>query len=120
MKNILIADHSRLMREILTKAISTDENIQIIKTVENYEHLSELVKKQDIDWIIITSSVDEQLPVEVKELLIDHPEIGVLAVSPDGSHICLKWFTVHERDLDGLSLDEVTQILSNDILLEEN
>ena len=119
MSKIIIADHNRLLREMLTKAISADEDVKIVKILDSHHNLYEQVQKHEVDWVIISQPDDQdELPSEVKQIWVDYPDTGVLVVSPDGSHLSAKWLEAREQVLDGISLAELLELLSNRAVFE--
>lgn len=119
MRKVLIAEKNRLLREMLTKAMDADADLEIIHPADSYSQLSEEVKKHDIDWIIISMTNGETLPLEIAEILIKHPEIGVLEVAADGNPACVKWLEVHEYILSDITFPDLVQILAEDVVLLE-
>lgn len=119
MSKIIVADHNRLLREMLTKAISADEDVKIVKILDSHNNLYEQVQKHEVDWVIISQPDDqEELPSGVKQIWVDYPDTGVLVVSPDGSHLTAKWLESREQVLDGISLAELLELLSNRAVFE--
>lgn len=119
MSKIIIADHNRLLREMLTKAISADEDVKIVKILDSHHNLYEQVQRHEVDWVIISQPDDQdELPSEVKQIWVDYPDTGVLVVSPDGSHLSAKWLEAREQVLDGISLAELLELLSNRAVFE--
>lgn len=117
MQKILIADKNRLLREMLTRAVLTDDNLEIVSISDSIENLYMQVMENDPDWVIISLPHNqEQLPDEVKQILLNSPETGVLIISPDGRHISAKWFEMHERTLDGINLNELLELLSQPVV----
>lgn len=114
MSNIIIADQNRLLREMLTKAISKDKDVKIVKILTSHNDLYEQVDNHEVDWVIVSQPEDQdELPSGVKQIWVDYPDTGVLVVSPDGSKLRAKWLEARERVLDGISLGELIELLSN-------
>ncbi|HKJ26106.1 MAG TPA: hypothetical protein VJ965_00590 [Anaerolineales bacterium] len=115
----MIADQNRLLREMLTKAINTEQDLEIVRILNSHHHLYEQVQNNDIDWVIMSwPDEEETLPDDVRKILADFPSVGVLIVSPDGSHVRAKWLKVHERILDGIGLNELIELLSARAIFE--
>ena len=54
---------------------------------------------------------DADVPEWVDEYMANHPSRHFLAIATDGSKIKMKWFEIHEQELNGLSLDDFLHIL---------
>lgn len=120
MQKILIAEKNRLLREMLMKAVGADAELEIINPSGIYDHLLEDVEFEDIDWLVISTSNGEKLPLAIKKILIDFPEVAILEVAPDGNPQRIKWLEFHEYLLEDISLVDLVQILADDPkLLEE-
>lgn len=119
MRRVLIAEKNRLLREMLTKAMSTDAELEIVPPPDSYSQLPVEVKKHDVDWIIISMTNGETLPLEIVEILIKYPEIGVLEVGSDGSPVRVKWLEIHEHTLTNISFSDLVKILADDVVLLE-
>lgn len=119
MQKIIIADKNRLLREMLTKAIEINHHLRIVNILDSYDQLFEITRNHQPDWVILSLPDDrEDLPVEVKEILVNFPSVGVLVVSPDGRHMRVKWLEVHEQILDGINLDSLINLLSSSMVTE--
>lgn len=119
MQKIIVADKNRLLREMLTKAISRNQNLSIVNILDSHDQLYEIAKKKQTDWVILTLPNDQDdLPLEVKEILVNFPDVGVLVVSPDGRQIRVKWLEVHEQILDGIDFDDLIKLLSAKVVTE--
>ncbi|MEJ2757121.1 MAG: hypothetical protein P8046_01445 [Anaerolineales bacterium] len=119
MQKIIVADKNRLLREMLTKAINRNHNLRIVNILDSHDRLFEIAQKRQADWIILSLPNDqEDLPLEVKEILVNFPDVGVLVVSPDGRHMRVKWLEVHEQILDGMDLDGLINLLSASVVTE--
>jgi DNA-binding NarL/FixJ family response regulator len=118
MSNIIIVDQNRLLREMLSKAISADQDVKSVRILKSHHRLYEEVQKQEVDWVIISLPDDQdEVPTEIKQIWVDYPDTGVLIVSPDGSHLRVKWLEAHEQVLDGISLGELIELLLERVVL---
>jgi chemotaxis response regulator CheB len=115
MQKIIVANHNRLLREMIARVINADENLKIVKILDSLENLYEHVQRHNIDWVIVSfTDGKNNLPSSVKEIMMRYPDIGVLVVSPDGSNVRVKWFETKESVLNGIGLDELIKLLSNE------
>lgn len=116
MQKVIIADRNRLLREMLARAFSSNQNLQIVKVFNSYQNLFEYVEENRVAWLIISlPSISDELPDEVKAILASFPETQVLAISSAGRYMRIKWLDVHEEVLDGVGLDQLIELLSKDI-----
>ena len=115
MHRVLIAEKNRLLREMLSKALKAVTNLEIVYPTNSTEYLSEDIDRYDVDWIIVSSVNHHNWPVELMRVMAQYPDVGVLEVAPDGSPVRVKRLEIVEFDLDGVSLDELAEILAHNV-----
>ena len=110
-KRIILADGSRLLREMLQRVIYKEDNLEVVKEVARYEELPSAIEQFDPEWVIMSLPSNHIIPDWVDIYITDHPSVRFLAVSTDGSKIKMKWLEPHEEDLGDLSLKDLIHIL---------
>jgi hypothetical protein len=58
---------------------------------------------------------DKRIPAWTDSFIKKHPLIRIMAFSPDGSWIKMKWLESHEKDITDLSLKELIHILEGNV-----
>lgn len=136
---VIMAVETRLLRQLLSRAIVRSPHLQVVATVDSSTNLASVVEQTDAEWVIISLLPDGQLPGRAWALLSAQPSVSVLAVMPDGSRVKmgwtepyekmvavaadgspvkLRWTEIHEMFLNDLSLDELITILRKGTLWE--
>jgi len=113
-KRIILADGSRLLREMLHRVLYKADNLEVVQEVINYEDLPSAIEQFDPEWVIMSLPSDHVIPHWVDNYITNHPSVRFLAVSTDGSKIKMKWLERHEEDLGDLSLQDLIQLLERD------
>lgn len=113
-KRIILADGSRLLRQMFHRALHKADNLEVVQEVTNYEDLPSAIKQFDPEWVIMSLPSDHVIPHWVDNYITNHPSVRFLAVSTDGSKIKMKWLERHEEDLDDLSLKDLIHLLERD------
>jgi len=113
-KRIILADGSRLLREMLHRVLYKADNLEVVQEVTNYEDLPSAIEQFDPEWVIMSLPSDHIIPDWVDIYIANRPSIRFLAVSTDGSKIKMKWLEPHEEDLGDLSLKDLIHILERD------
>ena len=113
-KRIILADGSRLLREMLRRVISKADNLELVQEVNDYEELHSAIEQFDPEWVIMSLPSDHVIPPWVDTYLTTRPSVRFLAVSTDGSKIKMKWLEPHEEDLGDLTLKDLIDILEKD------
>lgn len=136
---IILANETRLLREMLRRAIARSPYLQVVGEVTDRANLSSRVEETDAQWVIVSLLPDGGIPETAETLLMENPSVAILAVAPDGSQLrvgwtepCekaiavapdgspvkLRWTETHEKLLEDLSLEELITVLRKGSLWE--
>jgi len=113
-KQVILLNDSRLMREMLSRVLNKSKGLQVIRQVENEQELEQAIQDTAAEWVLMTLPADGNVPNWIIELNHLHPNLRFLAISIDGSHIKMSWLESKQRDLDGVSLGELLQLLESE------
>ena len=112
-QRIVLANGSRLLRDMLKRIILKSENLEVVREVTDQKELPSVIEQTNPEWVIISLSFDNGVPAWVDGFIADHPSVGFVALATDGSKIKMKWLEVHEQELNGLSLTQLIHILES-------
>ena len=110
-QRIILANGSRLLREMLNRILLKTENLEVVKEITDHDTLPTAIEEPNAEWVIMSLPVDNKLPEWTDNYIIDHPNVRFMAVAADGSWVKTKWLESHEEDLDNLSLKDLIHIL---------
>jgi DNA-binding NarL/FixJ family response regulator len=110
-QRIILANGSRLLREMLNRILLKTENLEVVKEITDRDTLPTAIEEPDAEWVIMSLPVDNKLPEWTDNYIIDHPHVRFMAVAADGSWVKTKWLESHEEELDNLSLKDLIHIL---------
>ena len=113
-KRIILADGSRLLREMLHRVIFKADHLEVVQEVSSYADLPSAIERFDPEWVIMSLPSDHVIPDWVDACIVNYPSVRFLAVSTDGSMIKMKWLERREEDLGDLSLNDLIHILERD------
>lgn len=113
-KRIILADGSRLLREMLHRVIYKADRLEVVQEVSDYEDLASAIEEYEPEWVIMSLPSDHVIPDWVDSYIDDYPSVRFLAVSNDGSAIKMKWLERHEQDLGDLTLKDLIHLLERD------
>jgi len=88
---VLVANHPRLMREIVLTTFADQPDIEIVGEVENESDISASVKKTLPNVVVIALDQPGTRPRICDELLREYPGVRVIAVAPDKNYIMYYW-----------------------------
>ncbi|PYU37757.1 MAG: hypothetical protein DMG54_32525 [Acidobacteria bacterium] len=99
---VLVANHPRLMREIVLTTFADQPDIEIVGEVANESEISESVKRTLPNFVVIALDHPGRRPAICDELLREHPEVRIIAVAPEKNCIVYYWasFNIHSNDVE--------------------
>ncbi len=112
-QRIILANGSRLLRDMLKRIIVKSENLEIVREVTDQKELPAAIEHSNPEWVIVSLAFDNGVPAWVDDFMAIHPSVRFMAVASDGSKVKMKWIEIHEQELNGLSLGELIRILEN-------
>ncbi len=112
-QRIILANGSRLLREMLNRILQKTDNIQVVQEVSDHRSLPMAIEKQDADWVLMSIPEGNPMPKWTHEYMLEHPSVRIMAVATDGSWIRMKWLESHEENLADLSLKDLIHILES-------
>jgi DNA-binding NarL/FixJ family response regulator len=112
-QRIILANGSRLLRDMLKRIIVKSENLNVVREVTDQKELPAAIEHSNPQWVIVSLAFDNGIPAWVDNFIAIHPSVRFMAVASDGSKVKMKWLEIHEQELNGLSLSDLIQILEN-------
>ena len=99
---VLVANRPRLMRELILTTFADQPDIEIVGEVGDESEISESVKKTLPNFVVIALDHPDRRPAICDELLREHPEVRVIAVSPERNSIVDYWasLNIHSNDIE--------------------
>jgi chemotaxis response regulator CheB len=99
---VLVANHPRLMREIVLTTFADQPDIEIVGEVTDESEISESVKKTLPNFVVIALDQPGRRPSICDVLLREHPEVRVIAVAPESNSIVYYWasFEIHSNNIE--------------------
>jgi DNA-binding NarL/FixJ family response regulator len=112
-QRIVLANGSRLLRDMLRRALFKSKSLEVIQEVSDQRELHSVIENTKPEWVILSLSFDNGVPAWVDTYMAAHPSVRFMALAADGSKIKMKWLEVHEQELSGVSLSELIKILES-------
>ncbi len=99
---VLVANHPRLMREIVLTTFADQPDIEIVGEVAEESEISESVKRTLPNFVVIALDHPGRRPAICDELLRDYPQVRIIAVAPEKNCIVYYWasFDIHSNDVE--------------------
>ena len=117
---VLVANHPRLMREIILTTFADQPDIEIVGEVEDESEILANVKKTLPNFVVIALDQPGKRPRICDDLLREHPEVRVVAVAPKKNFIVYYWasFDIHSSNVEA-SEEGILSALRSDIVTKE-
>lgn len=114
-KRVILANGSRLLREMLHRAIEKAEHLQVVQEIPSWEGLPSALKLFDPEWVIVTQPYSNQSHKPIDSCMEDNPSVRFIFLSPTQNHIKMKWQASCEEEYQDLSLKEFINLLEKDL-----
>jgi chemotaxis response regulator CheB len=88
---VLVANRPRLMRELVLATISDQTDIEIVGEITDEEQIEAAVSGTQPDFLIVALDHGNRLPVPCITVLQHHPNLRVIAISPDRNNTMFYW-----------------------------
>ncbi|HMB22700.1 MAG TPA: hypothetical protein VKP08_07730 [Anaerolineales bacterium] len=114
-KRVVLANNSRLLRDILRYAIDKADHLEVIREVASQEELPSAIAYGDPDWVITSLPFDNGACRQLDICMAAYPAVRFILFSPDNRGVTMKWQTSYEEDLTNLSLQDFIDVLEKDL-----
>jgi len=94
---VLVANHPRLMRELVLDAISADPGIEVMGEIQDDSKIAEVVDQLNPDCVVIGLDNSDNRPGICDLLLNRHPHLKILALAADRNSSICYWATMNIR-----------------------
>jgi chemotaxis response regulator CheB len=97
---VLVANHPRLMREVVLTTFADQPDIEIVGEVADELQIAESVNKTLPNFVVIALDHSDRRPPICDKLLREHPELRVIAVAQDKNCIVCYWASVEIHSIN--------------------
>ena len=114
-KRVILANDSRLLREMLQRVIGRSGNLEVVQEMPSDEELPSAIERLDPECVILSLPRHGNADNWINACMTAHPYLRFIFFSPDSRSINMKWQASYEQDLTNLSLNDFLQILEKDL-----
>ena len=114
-KRVILANDSRLLREMLNRVIHRADKLEVVQEIPNQEELPPAIERFDPEWVIVTGRQSEFGYSWLEECVAQYPSVRFIVLSPDHAGIKLTSRDSDEQDLTNVSLKDFIHILERDL-----
>jgi DNA-binding NarL/FixJ family response regulator len=110
-KRVILADGSRLVREMLHRVIEKADHLEVIGEVTDHKDLPRVIEKFDPEWVIVSTPFSQPSHSWIQE----YPSVRFMFLSPHENSVKMKWHMAYEENYSDLSLKDFIYILEKDL-----
>jgi DNA-binding NarL/FixJ family response regulator len=114
-KRIILANDSRLLREMLHRVLDKAAHLEVVQELLNYEDLPSAIRRHDPEWVILSAHYDKDAQRWIDACMADYASVRFIFLSPMDSTLRIKGQTEYEEHLTNLSLKGFIGILEKDL-----
>ena len=114
-KRVILANGSRLLREMLHRAINKVDQLEVVQEIPDWEGLPPALERFDPEWVIVAQPYAQHPHQSIDSCMEEFPSVGFIFLSPSQNYIRMKWQTSREEEYSDLSLKEFIHILERDL-----
>src|SRR5271169_2650781 len=94
---VLVANHSKLMREIIIETFAEQPDIIVVGEVAEDAEIAKRVEETLPDFLFVALDDPQQRPAVCDTILRSHPEVSIIAVAAHTNHTVRYWasFNIH-------------------------
>lgn len=113
---IILTNGSRLLHDMLKRAIDKRDRIEIVAEVEDVETFPQVASDVDADWVYLLLPPDEEIPSLVEETVNESTSMDLLVMSTDGSKVCIRQRGQAECDLKADEMEQIFALLEDKVM----
>jgi chemotaxis response regulator CheB len=90
------------MRETILATFADQPDIEIVGEIADESEIFEIVKKTQPNFVVIALDHPGQRPPICDDLLLEHPEVRVIAVAPANNYVVYYWASldIHSSNIE--------------------
>lgn len=114
-KRVILANGSRLLREMLHRAIDKAEQLEVVQEIPDWEGLAPALERFEPEWVIVAQPYANPPHNRIDSCMQAYPSVGFIFLSPHQNQIKMKWQMSREEEYSDLTLKEFIHILEKDL-----
>lgn len=114
-KRVILADGSRLLREMLHHVIDKADHLKVVQELPDREGLASAIERLDPEWVILSAPYNLNTHGWINACMAEYPSVRFMFLSPESNNVKMKWQTAYEEDLTNLTLKGFIDILEKDL-----
>ena len=113
---VVLANQPRNLRHMLHRALTVIPRTPVVIELDNPEMIPDVLDRVPVDWLVATLTAEGELTAPAEEAVDEHPSLGVIGISTDGSHIAVQG-PQRDNDNGARTQDSFDEISLSDLIL---
>ena len=99
---VLVANRPRLMRELILTTLADQRDIEVVGEVADESQIPATVEQTKPDFLVVALDDPSKRPAVCDAVLQHHPEMRIIAVSPNQNYSMHYWASldIHSTDIE--------------------
>ena len=114
-KRVILANNSRLLRDMLHRVIDKADNLEVVQDVPDQKALPSAIERFDPEWVIVSSYHGEVADPWLDTCLSRYPSVRYIVLSPDHGSVTVRAQGAYQEDLSRLSVNDFIHVLERDL-----
>jgi hypothetical protein len=114
-KRVILANGSRLLREMLHRAIDKADQLEVVQEIPDWDELPLALETFNPAWVIVAQPYSNQPHHRVDSCMEKFPSVRFIFLSPKEDNVKMKWQMLYEEEYSNLSLKDFIHILEKDL-----
>jgi chemotaxis response regulator CheB len=114
-KRVILASHSRLLREMFHRVIDQADHLEVVREVQNSEELLFVVQAFCPDWVILSLPLSDEVVDYISTSIQSDPSVRFIFFSEDHRSLKVDWQMTSEAEISDVSLKEFIHLLEKDL-----
>lgn len=114
-KRVILANGSRLLREILHRAIDQADQLEVMREIPDWGELPASLQQFHPAWVIVPEPYGDHPRHQIDSCMNEYPSVRFIFLSPTRNSVRMKWQVSCEAEYPDLSLEEFIHLLEKDL-----
>lgn len=114
-KRVILASGSRLLREIIHRAIDKADQLEVVEEIPDWEELPSALETFNPAWVIVAQAYGDPPDNGIDTCLEKNSSVRFIFLPPNQDNVKMKWQTSYEEEYSNLSLKDFIHILEKDL-----
>jgi len=114
-KRVILANNSRLLREMFHRVIDQAEHLEVVREIQNNDEIPLAIQRFCPDWVIVFLPLSDFALNWISASIQSDPSVRFIFFSEDHSRLKVDWQMTSETEISDVSLQEFIHLLEKDL-----